>query len=238
MNKPVIGINENVALTAAVLDDKSTITLTFENAAAEKKAMVSHFDNIAGEGVVEKDQSETNIKLFPPTPPKEDPTKTEEQRVDQVVADINGIKGILLHLLKGYLTADEIKGKMQPFAGTTITSENFNTEILKKEVLEAVQRNMGRVFIELITPFLAARKPFRLLLLRQSKDKHYATLRKRYLEENPFWEDMAVPLAATKLGFTNWELSQGLDNDKPVVKPGGSAAGPDAAPQTASSVFG
>jgi hypothetical protein len=241
-----IGINENVYLASAELDQKGVLGITFEEAgAADKPKVDSLFDVIAAETVVETEYGMT-IKMFPPLPPKEGNDRTEEKNVELLVSDINKTKGVLLHILRGYLTTDDIKkaGGLNPFRGLPITKENFNKEIQRKELLEGIHRNMCTDFVNLIRPFLGQKdKLFRLLLVRQSKDKHYASFRGKYIEDNPFFESMEIPKDASKVKFTKYELDNGLNDATPVKKDqaaaGDTAKGGDQpAPLTAANVFG
>lgn len=234
-----IGINENIFIESAVLDEKGNIAISFAEVGAVGKEKISYFDNIASDEVVETEFGMT-IKLFPPLPPKEGNDRTEEKNVQMLTGDINKTKGILLHLLHGWMTTEELKGKMDPFAGLPIDQNNFDAQIQKKEILEGIHKNLGRAFTELIKPYLKDEaNPFRLLLVRQSTDKHYATLRGKYIKENPFWEPMSVPKEASKLKFTAYEIANGLDNGNPVAKPAtGTTGAPATAPLTAKNVFG
>lgn len=233
-----IGINENVFLQSAVMDDKNVLELKFEEASKEKK---SYFADVAADEVTEN--TDMGIRLFPALPPKKD-DMTDAKKVDLVVSDINGTKGILRHLLLGYLTSEDLKGLWaHAYDGLTITEENFPQMVLKKEVLEGIHKNMVRVFLEKIRPFLNNKElTFRLLLVRQSKDKHFATFRKRYIEDNPFYESMQIPKEASKVAFTPYEIREGLDNGLPAQKSDsadkkGDGAG-GTAPVTAANVFG
>lgn len=236
-----IGINENVVLTGASLDDKHVLMLTFEQLKGEGGPK-NIFEQLASATVVETIKQD--IRIFPPTPPK-DETKTEERRVSLVSDDMNGTKAILIHFMKGYMVSTE--ATLDLFASIPIDANSYNQKILQKEVLEQVHLNMANQFITKMKPFIGkADQKFRLLLIRQSKDKHFPGLRKKYLDESPIWEPMEVPLASTKLAFTKYELENGFDSGAPSVKEdadktaGGNKPGGDAgaAPMTAAAVFG
>lgn len=236
-----VGIHDDVYLSSVLLDDKDTIHITFKEAAKAGKTKKSHFE-MAASSEAEEVENGTNVMLFPGLPPQDKPDKplTEEKKLDRIVGDINKTKAQCLHLLKGYLPSDQLVGKLEPFAGLALTEQNFSTEIMKKEVLAKVQRNIGTTFINLIKPFLD--KPelkFRLLLVRQSSDKHFATLRGKYLDDQPFWESMDVPKEASKVKFTDWEKANGFDSGVPLPKAGkdSAASGSAAAPVTAANIF-
>lgn len=237
-----IGITENVYLADAKLDDKNTLLITFDELGNENKPKVDNFfDNLASDEVIEATNG-TTIRLFPPLPPKPDNGRTEEKNVELLVADFNKTKGIVLHILKVFYTADQLRGQISMFESLPIDKDNFNQQVVKKEILEGVHKNICKAFVRLITPHLGTATPVRLLLVRQSIDKHYATFRNRYLEEQPFIESMEIPKEASKLKFNAYELEKGLDNDTPVKKPEGAVAPANAtvapAPLNAANVFG
>lgn len=238
-----VGIHENVFVEAVSIDAKDTIHITFNEVAKAGKEKKSLFA-MAASSEVENIDAGTNIMLFPPTPPKEDSTDTLEKKLKRTVGDINKVKGQCLHILEQFYTKTDLKDKMQPFAGLNMSDANFETEVLKKEVLLAVQRNIARTFIEMMAPFVG--KPehaMRLLLIRQSEAKHFATLRGTYLDDQPFLEPMVIPKADSKLKFSPWEIQNGYDSGIPVPKTAkagtGDAAAPagGAAPVSASNIF-
>jgi hypothetical protein len=233
-----VGINENVILTSVALNDKNTLSFTFEEKGTGDKPM-NPFEALASDEVVDIDNGKS-INLFQPNvPDKAD--MTQEKKVDIVTSDINKTKGILIHFLKGWMTKEEVKGAINPFAGTAVDATNYATQLLNKEVLAAIHKNMSTTFIQLITPFLAQRDAFRLLLVRQSADKHWPSFRGKYIEENPFWESMQIPAEASKLKFTAYEISQKLNDGTPVSKDNAKTADSkpaDTAPVTAQNVFG
>ena len=235
-----IGITENVYIADVKMDEKNALLITFEETGKEDKVTVdNYFDNIASDEVIETERG-TIIRIFPPLPPKADNGRTQEKNVELLVSDINKAKGIVIHILKVFYTMDDLRGKINPFASLPIDKDNFDVQVQKKEILEGVHRNICKAFVDLIKPFLAEKKPVRLLLVRQSQDKHYATFRNRYLDEQPFIESMEIPAAASKLKFSSYEIEKGLDNDIPVRKPDGAVAGaaPATAPLTVTNVFG
>lgn len=242
-----VGINENVFLANSQIDEKGNLELQFkEKADADKPKIDNYFDVLAADATVIEGSDSMSIRIFPPLPPREDSDRTKEKKVELLVSDINKTKGILLHILKGYYTQEELKGKINPFRGLDHIKANFEDEIQKKEILEQIHRNLATDFIAAIKPHLNKEEElFRLLLVRQSKEKHFATFRNRYIEDNPFWESMAIPKEQSKVKFTPYELREGLNDGTPLPKSaadskdapaGGSTA--SSAPLTAANVFG
>lgn len=224
-----IGINENVYLDKVILDDKDVLAITFKNLPAPGAKKLSVFEEISASEVVDE-APEMTIRMFPMNGPKEDDSKTLEQKVDLARADIAKFKGICNHLLKGYMTSEEMKNILNPTRGIAIDEANTEQQITQKVTMNQISKNMAQDFVNAIRPYCGnPAAAFRLLLVRQSKDKHFATFRGRYLDENPFWESMSVPKEASKLKFTPWELANGYNLDTPVVKPTNPAAGNAAA---------
>lgn len=230
-----VGITDNVYLESVTMDDKLAVEFKFTEGDAPKSA----FAALQDDEVVENPSA--SIRIFAPNEEK-DTTLTQEKRVDRAVASFNKTKGILQHIMKQYMTTDAMPklGKVA-YDGTGITEENFTTEILKLEIQKLIHKNMVQAFLNAMQPFLnRSDLKFRLLLLRQSKDKHFATFRGRYLEDQPFYESMDVPKEASKVKFTDYEIKEGLNDGTPTAKPSASAgAGTEgAAPLSAESVFG
>ena len=147
-----IGINEDVFLEKVAITDKNVLELTFQEITVKERPK-SYFENVAGDDIVEGNTG-MNLKLFPPLTPNK-PEYTEEKKVDLVVGDINKSKGILRHIMLGYMASTELKGIWEAsYDGIAINATNFNQQILVKEVLELVHKNMARIFIQKIAPFL------------------------------------------------------------------------------------
>lgn len=235
-----VGINENVFIQGLVLDEKGSLEIKFGEADAPQ--VKSGFAAIQDDEVVEN--TSMSVRIFPPQSPKEPNELTLEKKADRAQGDINKTKGILLHLMAGYMTSDVMPslGKIA-FAGIDITEDNYSTEIIRKEIMELVHKNMCKAFVEAMQPYL--NKPelkFRLLLVRQSADKHFATFRGRFIKDNPFYESMDIPSTGSKVKFTAYEIKEGLNNGDPIAKPAAGTtadkAASEAAPVTTESLFG
>lgn len=236
----VVGVNENVFPQDATLNDKGTLVFTLKEAGtAEVKkeelsaaAMLADSSDTTGDG----DFSEGNFMFF--MPGMEDYEKNKKSGKD-ILADFTDLKNQLTHILKRFLTEKEIK--WAPFAGVPINMNDDNDVFAKLEVLanvEKVYANFANNFITMITPFLKNQsKLSRLLLVRRSSESHYGTLRKKFLGNQPFLEDSAIPVNQSKLytlkvegkttkfhepvnvdgqlyvpAFSDYELKKGLDN--------------------------
>lgn len=235
-----IGINKNVYITSTSISDKGYLEIGFEELIAGRPTTA--FDMLNSDTITDIPPV-FNMFLFATNVPKnEDGKLTQEKMVDRVTKDIKANKEILLHLMMGYMTVES--AKVDLYQGLSITSDNYNTQILREEVLKIIFANMAKNFIEKMKPFVAAdpKLLFRLLLVRQGKDKHFASFRRNYINENPFWESMDIPDVQSKLKFTDYEIRESLTDATPVArttadpKNAGTAASTQV--HTAASVFG
>jgi len=214
-----VGISQNVYLSSVTMDDKGVLDITFKENTPEAKMNV--FEAMQSGEAIDTSAFEKTVKLFAPMEPFEKDSKgnpvTQEKRAGAMQRELTERQQVLIHLLKGYTTSDAYTriGK-ESFSGLDINKDNYESEILKKEVFIQVHKNRCRVFIEEITPFLNDDTLlFRLLLVRQDKDKHFATFRKKNVEDNPFWEPMDIPAEASKVKFTPQEIKDGLNDGTP-----------------------
>lgn len=239
-----VGINENVVLQKVEITDKEkgTLAFTFRNALAEMKEEVSGFDALMADGYTETgDGSSLTIRLFPPLKPfdkdsKDMPISAADQQ-KSASESIAEKKNILFQILTTYMTSD--KAKMDIYRNTGLTQENFNSRIIMEETLNKIFVNMAEDFVRLITPFLDTdATPVRLLLVCQSKTKHFADFRQRFVKDNPIIEPMAIPKEASKLKFTSYEIKNKLNDASGATQDAADKAEHEGELQTAASVFG
>lgn len=236
-----VGISEDIILKGAELDNNNWLNITFKQL---QEVEYNAFDALNADEVVDRPVTELTIKLFNPKVPKDTDNKgnsrSKEKIVELIVNDINRTKAILVHLLKGYLTKDQIKWDI--YRATGLDKDNFNARIADNSLLDQIHKNMCSDFINMAKPFFNNEDhKFRLLLLRQSKDKHFPSFRDRYLDENPFWEDMSIPAAASKVKFSDYEKKEGLNDPTPTARTAADAKTTEgSAPTevTADTVFG
>lgn len=244
-----IGINENVFYHGASYDEeKNWLTVTFEQKSDGPK-FASAYDRLNADEAVENLPTK-DLLIFVPKEPKleygegkDKKTRTKEQRVTQITADITSVKAILIHIMEGYMTKEEFKFDM--YAGLNITPDTYDDQILKANVFTGVFKNMATQFISKMAPYANKEdKLFRLLLVRQSPVQAFPTFRSKYVKENPFFESMEIPVASSKVAFTPYELKEELNSDLPVSrkdtdKKGNNGGGGSASTEmTAAGVFG
>ena len=238
-----VGINENVVLSKAdvITDaDKISLGLSFREK-GEVKQTLDAFAQLAGDGAVDTGNGlGTVIRMWPPLPPLDDKKdgskKSIAEKSKEAQDNLGEVKNILIQILSCYTTTDKIKFSMFAGMDSVITRETLDVKIIDKDVIKSVFTNLANQFVAQVTPFLDKDDcAVRLLLVRQSKEKHYAAFRNRFINQNPIIELMAIPKESSKLKFTPYEIGQGLDQAGAVAKP--DAGGVTAAPANVATMF-
>lgn len=227
-----VGISENVILTKAGLNDKGTLVLTFdEKATLDTPKNV--FESLQTAKVENDGSTSRDLLIFSfkvPTGPR-NADKTVDELIEMSSDDMSKVKNQLTQLLELYLTADKII--WNPYAGTGIDKDNYRERFQDDDALAKVFENYATQFISMVTPFLGnTAYAIRMKLVRQSKDKHFASIPGKFLADNPWVELMEVPTA--RVQFSKWEIANGLNDGTPVAKP---AAGDDLPPAEGENAF-
>ena len=160
-----------------------------------------------------------NIKVWPINVPKEDTfdgkAKTIKDRIDEANEASKEMQNLFTSFARCYLTSDKIK--FERFRNIPITKDSMQI-LLNEDTLLLVTKNLVNQFIEMCSPFFGQQEyKLRLLLRRQSVTKHYPALRDKLLQAFPFVELMAIPKSASKIAFTKYEISKGLNSGTPSV---------------------
>ncbi len=231
-----IGINENVYFGSAQMKKtestgQESLELTFKQVmegddTAELKAKMEENAFADWEDGSSLSYSEggnaINIRIFPfDAKPRKDKDQNDiPVDATEMKNRIGAFRDPLVHILSQYMTSDKIM--MKPaviFAGTGIDKDinTFGSKILSETVQERIYKNIAAEFTRAIAPFID--NPallFRLKLNRQSVKKAYATIPTKFLKENPFMESMDIPAKASKLKFSSYEISKGLNSADPI----------------------
>lgn len=238
-----VGINENVVLEKVEITekDKGTMAFTFRGVKEGAAEELSAFDALNSDGYTETGGDSLTIRLFAPNKPFEAKTDgTPVSLADQqkmASANVAEKKNILFQILTIFVTSD--KAKFDLYRGTGLDKDNFPTRILQETTLQKIMSNMAEDFVTAITPFLDDDKhAVRLLLVRQSKTKHFADFRQKFVKDNPFIESMLIPKEASKLAFTKHEIANGLNDGSPVPQSAADATAEKAEELQAEAVFG
>ena len=238
-----IGINEGVILRKTEIVEKEgkyTVDFTLAEGVSEgSNDELSFLDEKcdANGMIITSSGSARTIKVWPLKVPDEKGAngvaKTLSQRVEESFKATQEMQNMFAMWAKMYLTVGEIK--FERFKGMPPLDRNNMTCLLDEKVLVNITLNLANQFITMASPFFnKAEFPLRVLLKRQSKAKAFPAFRDKFINEYPFVEMMVVPKAASKLMFTKYEITNGLDSDAEV---GTTDSTSQAAPEIAS-LFG
>lgn len=208
-----VGINENVVLKSAVINDKGTLEITFGKKEQDLSEVAT--DDLLNDAAGIKPRgNDTRIMLWPFNAE----ANGAAREVKHITSDVASLRDQLEHILQGYMTT--VEAKLNPYDGLALTKDNINTEVVKQSVLDRMYKNLTTQFVAKVKGLASTdlEKEFRLLLVRSSATNHYGKLRSRFISDNPFWESTAIPATASKLKFTKYEIEKGLNSGEPVAK--------------------
>lgn len=197
-----VGVNENVVISKAEINDKGTLFINVREAgaAAKEGKKVSLLEGLEEGSDTTGSSGDTAFLLYcPKAESYDDPNTPEDPLV--ILRNFTDLKNQLAHLLLRFTTKANVK--FSPFAGVAVNLSD-DADILAKIALQAnidkVYHNYATQFIRQITPFLNKDdKPSRLFLHRKSVASHYGVLRKKFLGDQPFFEDGAIPVNLSAL---------------------------------------
>lgn len=214
-----VGINEDVQLKSAARNDKGTLVINFtQGTPLEETATDDLFNNKAGV----RAGNGTNVMIWG----FQAESNGQERDADRIAKDVVAVRSQLQHILEGYMTKDN--AKLDPYANTGLTAENFESKLKQQATLDLVYKNLVDQFIEKVSTLGdAINNKFRLLLVRKSESNHYGTFRRNFIEDNPFWESMSIPKEASGLAFTKFEINKGLNNPNAIQAPAADTAASD-----------
>lgn len=214
-----IGINPNVVFKSININEKGTLELEFAQAGKETVKKSVFEQSLTAR--TNEDTTGTRLFVFQPMLPNK-PEFTIEQKINRVAGDFTSLHKQLGQILEQFVVADQIDLDTMDvqYANTgIIDAASYESRILDQDVISKIYTNIIKRFAELMKPFINdVTNPVRLKLIRQSKDKHYATLPSRFITDNPFIEPMSVPEDQSKVKFSKWEIDNGLDSSAPVSK--------------------
>lgn len=207
-----VGINENVFLDGAQINDKGTLVISFRDGNA---APVDADDFLNRTAEVKAGGGVSNMMIFPPNVEFNGQVREVKQIADSLVS----VRDQLEHILMGYVTSDQ--ATLKPYDGVDISDSQAFADALKTQpTVTRIYNNLASQFVQKVQELKDQLpvKAFRLLLVRRSETNHYGTLRAKFISDNPFWESMLVPKNSSRLQFTKYEKGKGLDKGEPVDK--------------------
>jgi hypothetical protein len=201
-----VAIHENVQLHKVTKNDKGTLVVGLKKANPDPLAGFNDTQDTA-----EGDQE--FLFLTPYATAYGGDLDTPENNSQK----IKDFKNQLTHFLLGYTTSDKIKWDATKDTG--IDRSNFNEKMTQQRTVDLMYKNLVDQFIEQITPHIGPNSPlFRCLLIRTNRLKHFSTFRKKFLDENPFWEPMTVSKEQSKLKYTAWEITNKYNSGERVTE--------------------
>lgn len=219
-----IGINENLVIkSASASGEKKTLIIEFAPASAKK---ISAFERSMTAGIVASD-SNFPVRMFGFTvPTKAD--MTQEQKLNMIGEDIIKRRNQMTHILSQFMLLENIRLEDSQYDGTGITdAASYERLLLDQDKLNRIYDNLVGDFTTKIKPFLDdPQYAVRLKLIRQSKEKNFATFPERFLDEQPFMELMSVPKEQSNVKFSKWEIDNGFDSSAPYSRDNAEAKGP------------
>lgn len=219
-----IGINENVLLSEVGRSEQGTITLKFEQSNGEPQVDLENLTDVSA--MLNSSEDDTGVgsdgavtmMLFQPQAQTHDGKPLD---VKGILGEISRVKDPLNHILTTYISRDKVKWDLMK--GTAFST---NPNMPKEQALQVMQSEafLKQVYNNIVDQFTAtynanpsiATTPVRVLFVRRSKAKNFMDLRRKFLNEQPFIELMAVPADQSKLAFTAWEKKNGFDSDAPA----------------------
>lgn len=203
-----VGIHENLIISKVAKNDKGSLVV-----GVRKVEDFSPLDRLNDTGSTSLEAEENDFLIYPP---KNLDYQNNPLDYKQVLIEIANVKDPLDHILQQFVTKSSIKWNI--FENTGITAENTTTELLKQTAIDKIYANIVEQFSTMIKPYVGdTTKKLRGVFPRQSKAKHYPALRKRFLDSQPIFEPMTVPVAASKIKFSDYEKEKGLDRGDQLV---------------------
>lgn len=195
----------------------------------------------------------TKVVLFPPSvvylsdDSRNDKWKKDDPRPGkEVFDDFLTLKNMCSHILKRFMTDKEIKFDL--LKGINVagkSAEQIVQAFAKPEVRDHVFNNLIQQFTAMAEKFIGDQtKISRLFLVRTSMNNHFGTLRRKYLDRNPFFEDGTIGIKESNMytekkkgttglhepieidgrqfvpNFSAYEIQKGLDSGAPIAADG------------------
>lgn len=254
-----VGVNEPVYLSKVEKNEQGTIAISFTEAVAETKKKLGLLEQAnEGSDTSGSNSGTTQFLLFPPSREFTKDGKKEKVAPEKLLSNLIDLKNQLVHILKRYTLAKNISFNV--VKGMPVTTDEQLLAAMEDEGQYAkVYANIIDQFMEQASRFKIVNSTVhsRLLLVRQSREKHFGRLRDKYLDEQPFLEDVIIPKDKSKLyikagakgattlfeadadgyvpKFTDFEIKNGKDNP---IQSASAADANTATPEDAAAVEG
>lgn len=205
-----VGVHENVVVTKVGKNDKGSLEIGIKK--IQTKSPLEMLG--ASTGSTSFAAEEHTFLIYPPKAVDFNGKPLDDK---QVMNEIGNIVDPLRHIALQYTTEDKL-GSWDIMKGTGITNENYKEKVTQQETLTKLYNNIIESFIAAMKSYVGENgKRLRAVFPRQSKAKHFPALRKRFLDRQPIFESMEVPANASKVKFSDYEISNGLNVPDQVI---------------------
>src|SRR6266436_6096622 len=228
-----VGVNESIFIEKIEKNDKDTLAVTYKESGGEVKKKLSLVEQMnEGSDTSGSSSGTTTFFFFPPSREYQN----EVQAPEKLLANLMKLKNKLPQILKRFVTSAQLRWDVLKGVGLIKTDDDVLAAVQDETKYTQIYANIVDQFLEMGTRFkiVDSSKLSRLMLVRQSKEKHFGRMRDKFLDDQPFLEDITIPKdksklyikagakGATKLfeadadgfvpRFTDYEISKGLDN--------------------------
>lgn len=194
-----VGIHDNVIVSKAVLNDKGTLEVEFT-----KKGEGDALAALQGSGELTSDQS-VNIRVYGHSVDY----FGEKRDGEQMLKLITGQKAILVELLRAFIDNPNIDATK----GIKVTQDNAKVLFTDQANVDLAYNNVVGQFVAMIAPFVGKDdQAIRVKLPRRSKKYSFAS----FPNFGPWVESMDIPKEASKLKWSNWEITNGKNDGSPA----------------------
>jgi len=223
-----VGINENVVLSKVevVTATNGNLAVDFNFGEPVVATGATEFNPFA-EDLDENGYAKTSSGGFAPVVKQWGPSVAKDTKADGTVRSMAEksketwdamaeLQNLLNQFGLCYVTSDKLK--LDRFKDLGVDTTNWSTKILDQNVLDAATRNLVTQFNQAVGEFLGKKDhALRVLCVRKSKTSHYPGFRQNFIKDNPVVEPAAIPLEASKLKFTAWEIKNKYNDGTPVA---------------------
>jgi hypothetical protein len=215
-----VGIVENLVfdLETTEITEKGAIVLGMKSAAT-KSDEDSMMDAIMNNKTIDGDVK-GKFYLWTPSVTKKDENGLEVSKTPQdVLAELLNIRKYLLDIGALFGPKEESEqayGGAKMFEGLGREVQDVIPQLVNEALLLQVYKKLGNLFLTFLKskPGVAT-SAFRHKFVRQSADKHYATI-PRPMAFGVNIESMFVPKAQSKIAFSKYEIEKGLNSGIPL----------------------
>lgn len=221
-----VGINDNLVLSkveALEKEGKLSVDFHFGDSSTAKDELNPFSVTVDAQGFAQTGGNSNVIKVWPPSPADakkfDGSPRTQVEIGTDTLKSVLELKNLLQQFALCFVSSDKVN-LAEYMRGTPCDKENWYTTLPVESVLNTITKNLVTDFNAAVGELLGNSDPaylLRVICVRQSAAKHYASFRKNFIAEHPVVENAMVPIASTKLHFTKYEMEKGLDTDAAVT---------------------